>query len=84
MAEPTYIHSSIGGRPDGFAIRGEPRSHKSSSISYRRAMAARIVCGLGSREGYDAVICRGAGEYLWKRSRRRYAGDGMGEKDGQR
>lgn len=38
--EVTYIHSSMGGRPGGFATRGDERSHNSSSISYRRAMTA--------------------------------------------
>jgi hypothetical protein len=39
-AAATYIHSSIGGRPEGFATRGDSRSHNSSAISYRRAMTA--------------------------------------------
>lgn len=42
----TYIHSSMGGRPGGFATRGDERSHNSSSISYRRAMTA--LCGAQS------------------------------------
>jgi len=57
VIEETYIHSSMGGRPEGFVTRGDERSHNSSSIWYRRAMTASgRECAILIHKAYDRLI----------------------------